>query len=97
MALKKLLSVCFDTKKLKITIMVLKKINQYTIRVEYEDEVEKIKESNHEVSYDFGEDEYLPCYFSSEDVQNNKGLHYLIHSLLPFVDEGEDDIDKMIS
>lgn len=127
MALKKLLSVCFDTKKLKITIMVLKKINQYTIRVEYEDEVEKIKESNHEVSYDFvyylsdliekakldkinsqdmavgylevyfGEYEYLPCYFSSEDVQNNKGLHYLIHSLLPFVDEGEDDIDKMIS
>lgn len=127
MALKKLLSICFDTKNLKITIMVLKKLKQYTIRVEYENEVEKIKESNHEVSYDFvyylsdliekakldeinsqdmalgylevyfGEDDYLPCYFSSEDIQNNKELYNLIHSLLPFVGEGEDDINKMIS
>lgn len=107
--------------------MVLKKLKQYTIRVEYENEVEKIKESNHEVSYDFvyylsdliekakldeinsqdmalgylevyfGEDDYLPCYFSSEDIQNNKELYNLIHSLLPFVGEGEDDINKMIS
>lgn len=127
MALRKLLSICFDTKNLKITIMVLKKLKQYTIRVEYENEVEKIKESNYEVSYDFvyylsdliekakldeinsqdmalgylevyfGEDDYLPCYFSSEDIQNNKELYNLIHSLLPFVGEGEDDINKMIS